>query len=116
MLGVRYGLIETLWRHGIRLLLDQGLLPTGMGLHQNAGEFALLLLSTLLIAAAGYIINDYFDTKADRINKPEKVFVGRTISRRWALMLHVAFSSVGALMAIYLAWRCGNLKLRKLHW
>jgi 4-hydroxybenzoate polyprenyltransferase len=111
MLGVRYGLLETLWRHGIRLLLDQGFLPTGMGLHQNADEFALLLFSTLLIAAAGYIINDYFDTKADRINKPEKVFVGRTISRRWALMLHVAFSSIGALMAIYLAWHCGNLKL-----
>ncbi len=111
MLGVRYGLLETLWRHGIRLLLDQGFLPTGMGLHQNASEFALLLISTLLIAAAGYIINDYFDTKADRINKPDKVFVGRTISRRWALMLHATFSSVGALIAIYLAWRCGNLKL-----
>jgi 4-hydroxybenzoate polyprenyltransferase len=111
MIGVRYGLLETLWRHGIRLLLDQGFLPSGIELHQNTADFVVLALSTLLIAAAGYIINDYFDTKADRINKPEKVFVGRTISRRWALMLHVTFSSVGALMAIYLAWRCGNLKL-----
>ncbi|MFN5372528.1 MAG: geranylgeranylglycerol-phosphate geranylgeranyltransferase [Bacteroidia bacterium] len=111
MIGVRYGLLETLWRHGIRLLLDQGFIPSGMGLHQSTGNFTLLLISTILIAAAGYIINDYFDTKADRINKPEKVFVGRTISRRWALMLHVLLSTAGLLPAIYLAWRCGNLKL-----
>ncbi len=111
MIGVRYGLLETLWMHGIRLLLDQGFMPSGMGLHMSDFAFIGLLISTLFIAAAGYIINDYFDTKADRVNKPEKVFVGRSISRRWALMLHIALSAVGLLLAIYIAWHCGNLKL-----
>ena len=32
--------------------------------------------STVLIAAAGYIINDYFDIKIDLINKPREVVVG----------------------------------------
>ena len=36
-----------------------------------------LVLSTLFIAAGGYVINDYFDVKIDQINKPNEVFVGR---------------------------------------
>jgi 4-hydroxybenzoate polyprenyltransferase len=35
-------------------------------------RFYYLLFSTLCIAAAGYIINDYFDIGMDAINKPEK--------------------------------------------
>ena len=34
--------------------------------------FSLVVLSTLLISAAGYVINDYFDLEIDKINKPEK--------------------------------------------
>jgi len=45
-------------------------------------EFYLLLLSTLLIAAGGNIINDYFDVKADRINKPNRLIIGKHIKRR----------------------------------
>src|SRR5450755_3129811 len=50
--------------------------------------FALLSLSSILIAAAGYIINDYFDLHIDRINKPEKVEVEKIIKRRWAIIWH----------------------------
>src|SRR5690606_39941208 len=45
----------------------------------------LLSVSTMLIAAAGYIINDYYDVKIDFINKPDRVVVGRSITRRYAL-------------------------------
>ena len=43
----------------------------------NAIDFGLLIFSTLLIAGAGNIINDYFDIKADRINKPKKIIIGK---------------------------------------
>lgn len=111
MLAVRYGVLETLWRHGIELLLDEGFLPQGMGLHMPLFDFILLLLSTLLIAAAGYIINDYFDTKTDRINKPDKLVVGKGISRRVAITLHLVLSTIGLLLALWVAWRCGHRKL-----
>jgi 4-hydroxybenzoate polyprenyltransferase len=59
-----------------------------------------LLASTMLIAAAGYIINDYFDVKIDLINKPDKVVIGIGLSRRIAIILHITFTAVG----LFLAW------------
>ena len=42
----------------------------------NTFQFALLVIATLSIAAAGNVINDIHDVKADAINKPTKVIVG----------------------------------------
>jgi 4-hydroxybenzoate polyprenyltransferase len=111
MLAVRYGLIETLWRKAISDFLESGFLPQGFGLHMSTVHFTLLLISTLCIAAAGYIINDYFDTKTDRINKPERVVVGRSISRRMAIGLHIVLSSLGFLLAAWVCYRLFALKL-----
>jgi 4-hydroxybenzoate polyprenyltransferase len=68
-------------------------------------HFALLVFTTLLIAAGGYIINDYFDVKIDRINKPHKVWIGKTISRRSALVVHQLFSAAGILLAFLIGWK-----------
>ena len=77
----------------------------------NGFHFFLLVLSTILIAAGGYIINDYFDTKIDIINKPEKVIVGKTIKRRTAMMLHILLNAVAVMIGFYLAYKIGNYKL-----
>ncbi len=61
----------------------------------NTAKTIYLLLSTLLIAAAGYVINDYFDVKIDLINKPTKVIIGNKIPRRWAIIIHVTLTSIG---------------------
>jgi 4-hydroxybenzoate polyprenyltransferase len=73
--------------------------------------FSISLLSTLLIAAAGYMINDYFDVKTDKINRPEAVVVDVSIKRRWAMILHIIFSATGLVLGIFLALKCHNLKL-----
>ena len=73
--------------------------------------FGISVLSTLLIAAAGYIINDYFDVKTDKINHPETVVIDVMIKRRWAMVLHIVFNAVGLLLGVYLALKCHNLKL-----
>lgn len=61
-----------------------------------------LILSSVLIAAAGYIINDYFDLNIDLINKPDKVIVGKTITRRWAIAFHLILSFIGIAIGFYL--------------
>lgn len=67
-------------------------------------RFALVVLATLLLAASGYIINDYFDIRIDRINKPDKVLVGKYITRRMALFLHVLLTISGILIGLFIAY------------
>jgi 4-hydroxybenzoate polyprenyltransferase and related prenyltransferases len=54
-----------------------------------------LLSASILIAAAGYIINDYFDLNIDLINKPNKNVFGKRINRRWAIIWHFILSFLG---------------------
>ena len=69
--------------------------------------FFLLVLSSVLIAGAGYIINDYFDLNIDRINKPDKLVVEKIIHRRWAILWHWILSGLGILIGFYLGWKLG---------
>ena len=73
--------------------------------------FSISLLSTLLIAAAGYIINDYFDVKTDKINRPKTVVIDVVIKRRWAMIFHIILNILGLILGLYLALKCHNLKL-----
>ncbi len=60
----------------------------------------LISFSTLLIAAAGYIINDYFDVKIDLVNKPQRVVIGRYLKRRLAMSVHQVFNIAGVLTGL----------------
>lgn len=70
-----------------------------------------LSVSTILIAAAGYIINDYYDVKIDYINKPDRVVIGKSIPRRFAILFHVVLSGIGILLGMYLSWRTGVVRI-----
>jgi 4-hydroxybenzoate polyprenyltransferase len=68
----------------------------------------LLCFSSICIAAAGYIINDYFDINIDEVNKPHKMVVGRSLSRRWALFWHLVLSAIGLIIGGYVSMKLGN--------
>ncbi|MHA7130835.1 geranylgeranylglycerol-phosphate geranylgeranyltransferase [Algoriphagus namhaensis] len=55
----------------------------------------LLVLSTVIITAGGYMINDYYDVKIDYVNRPHEVVVGRGIKRRVVIVLHTGFNLAG---------------------
>jgi 4-hydroxybenzoate polyprenyltransferase len=69
----------------------------------------LLSGSTILIAAAGYIINDYYDIKIDLINKPDRVVIGKTITRRFAILFHTVISFFGVAAGLLINWKVGAL-------
>ncbi len=71
--------------------------------------FWLLSFSSVLIAAAGYIINDYFDLNIDRVNKPDKIVVEKIIKRRWTIVWHWILSGLGILIGFYISWKLRNL-------
>ena len=62
-------------------------------------RFGLLVLATVCVAAAGYIINDYYDVKIDAINRPGTLVVGQVVGRRSAMMAHLVLSFEGVLIA-----------------
>ncbi len=71
----------------------------------------LLVLSTVIIASAGYFINDYYDIKIDMINKPDKVIVGSKLARRPVLIWHGIFNVTGILMGLYVSIWIGAINM-----
>ncbi len=66
--------------------------------------YNLLILATVLITAGGYVINDYFDVKIDRINAPDKVLVGTSISLRSAMLYYQILTGLGTILGVVLAF------------
>lgn len=66
-------------------------------------QYGLLVLSTVLIAAAGYVINDIFDQETDRNNKPTKVIVGKSISENKAYNIYAVLNVSGVAIGFYLS-------------
>ncbi len=64
--------------------------------------FMCLIVATVLIAAAGYIINDYFDLNIDAVNKPNRLIIDKVIKRRWAIVMHILLSGAGVLLSFYI--------------
>lgn len=103
------------WPNLVFIILTQGIFYFSVfqSLYWNKSDFHfsdrenlffLLILASVLIAAAGYIINDYFDVHIDKLNKPDKVIVDRKMSRRWAILLHFLFSIAGICISLYVSY------------
>ncbi|NNF82038.1 MAG: geranylgeranylglycerol-phosphate geranylgeranyltransferase [Flavobacteriaceae bacterium] len=74
----------------------------------NEKGFALLVLATLLIAAAGYIINDIFDVDTDSVNRPEKMIIGNGIAEKHAYNFYAALTIAGVGLGFYLSNMIGR--------
>ncbi len=68
---------------------------------EDGQRFIFLVLASVMIAAAGYIINDYFDINIDEINKPRRMVVDKIIHRRWAIAWHFIFNILGMLFTFF---------------
>jgi 4-hydroxybenzoate polyprenyltransferase len=66
-------------------------------------QYCLLVLSTILIAAGGYVINDIFDQDTDSENKPSKTIIGKAISESMGYNIYVALTAAGVGIGFYLS-------------
>jgi 4-hydroxybenzoate polyprenyltransferase len=105
---MRYAILASLLgKMGAVLYNSEGKV-TAMSLRMPLMDFILLVFATILIAAGGYVINDYFDIKTDLINRG-KVIVGTKIPRRQAMMWHNILNVLGVATGFYISWRTGYI-------
>ena len=115
LFGAFFKLIR--WPNLVFIALTQILFYYCFIFHRNSYDtvslkfflFVLLVIASVLIAAAGYIINDYFDLNIDKVNKPAKIIVEKVIRRRWAIIWHLVFTSAGVLLSFYIGYKINNL-------
>ncbi|SDL02302.1 4-hydroxybenzoate polyprenyltransferase [Salinimicrobium catena] len=77
--------------------------PFGIDVTLSDLDFGLLVLSMICLAAAGNIINDLYDRRADKINKPHKLVIGTHFSEKTAYNLFFLFNIIGVGIGFYLA-------------
>ncbi len=102
MMGLSMGLMKV-------CIIDPILLLQDVEPAFSTLNFLLLVLSTVLIAAGGYIVNDYLDTDIDEVNKPRGMVIGRDISKKAAWNLYVAVTLLGLAAAVPPAFTLGNV-------
>lgn len=85
----------------MQLIFRYGFLKLQSFLSLNDWQYGLLVLATVLIAAAGYVINDILDQETDYDN--DKVIVGKYISEKAAYNLYFILNITGVGIGYYLA-------------
>ena len=78
-------------------------------------HFTLLVFCTILIALGGYLINDIFDVEIDKVNKPQRMVIGKVISEAAGWKLYYFTMGLGLIIAIYLGFHIGNPELISLY-
>lgn len=105
-------LVIAFTQYMVRWCLIYPILKTrGFELQLSNFHFFLVVLSTVMIAAAGYIINDYFDVRIDKVNKPERLVIGKGVKRRVAMGAHTVINVIAILISLYVAHTIGAWKL-----
>lgn len=66
-------------------------------------QYLLLVLSTVLLAAGGYVINNIIDQNTDIDNKPKNVVVGKSISEAKAYNIYIILNCIGVSIGFYLS-------------
>jgi 4-hydroxybenzoate polyprenyltransferase len=60
----------------------------------------LLALSSSFLIAAGYIINGFYDSEKDMINKPDVAIFNQIVSKPFRLYCYFTFNTIGVLLAL----------------
>lgn len=64
-----------------------------------------LVLATICVIASGYIINNFYDSKKDRINKPIKSKIDSIVSQKIKLQIYFFLNFIGVVFGLLVSWR-----------
>tara|TARA_R100001369_G_C3326129_1_gene169808 strand:- start:7352 stop:8179 length:828 start_codon:yes stop_codon:yes gene_type:complete len=69
------------------------------------GNLFVIVLSSALVIAAGYIINNFYDAEKDLINKPRKSMLDRLVSQRTKLTTYFVLNFLSVIFASYVSFK-----------
>ena len=64
-----------------------------------------IVLASISVVAAGYIINNFYDVKVDRINSPLKAGLDNYVRQSTKLKLYFALNFAGFIFGMQISWR-----------
>jgi 4-hydroxybenzoate polyprenyltransferase len=64
-----------------------------------------LVLASALVISGGYIINSFYDSEKDLINRPRKSMLDRLVNQRTKLSAYFVFNFLAVLLASYVSFR-----------
>lgn len=64
-----------------------------------------IILASVCIVAAGYIINNFYDVKVDRINRPFKAGLDSYVKQETKLRLYFFLNFLGFTFAFFVSWK-----------
>lgn len=65
----------------------------------------ILVLCNALVIAAGYLINSFYDSEKDLINKPYKTYLDNAVSQQTKLSLYFIINFISVILASYISFR-----------
>jgi 4-hydroxybenzoate polyprenyltransferase len=65
----------------------------------------LIVFASAITIASGYIINNFYDSRKDLINRPNKSMLDRLVSQKTKLSVYFTLNFIAALMALFVSWR-----------
>lgn len=65
----------------------------------------LIVMASSLTIASGYIINNFYDSKKDLINRPRKAMIDRLVSQDTKLKVYFSINLFVAFLASFISWR-----------
>lgn len=78
-----------------------GALYPGMEFTSSIWQVTVAAVSAMLIAGAGYVVNDYYDLEIDQINKPHRVLPSGKLNRRTALIYGITLFFCGIILSYF---------------
>ncbi len=66
-----------------------------------------LVISTICVIAGGYIINSFYDSKIDKINRPIKTSLDNFVRQETRLVIYFTLNFLGFIFGLLVSWRAG---------
>ena len=65
----------------------------------------IIVIASSLTIASGYIINNFYDSKKDLINRPNKSMIDRLVSQKTKLQVYFTVNFIVAILAFFVSFR-----------